>query len=191
MPFEKDPVVAFHNMEATPALEADIRERIDRIGRRFDRLIGIRVAVEAQHRQHRTGNVVDVHIELSLPGRDVVVSREPKKARQKYADPDPHTSVRDAFKAAERQLKAQKQIQRGDVKPHDAPVPGHVDELAADGSHGFVSTAAGSRLYFDAGAVQGGRLEDLKPGESVHYVEATGDGGPAAMKVWRAGPRTE
>lgn len=191
MPFEKDPIVAFHNMEPSADLEADIRKRIAKIEQRFDRMIGIRVAVEADHRQHRTGNVVDVRIELSLPGKDVVVSREPKKAKEKYANPDAHTSVRDAFRALERRLKSQKQIQRGDVKPHDAPVPGRVAEVMREQGYGFVSTAAGARLFFDANAVQGGTLEDLSPGDTVHYVEAMGEGGPAAMKVWRAGTREE
>jgi len=188
MPFQKEPIIAYHNMEPTPELEADIRERIAKLEQRFDRLIGIRVSVEALHKQRRTGNVYDVHIELSLPGSEVVVSRKPHKAQERYTSPDVHTSVRDAFKAAERQLDDQKDLMRGDVKAHPAAVPGRIADIFKDAGHGFVTTAAGARLFFHANAVRGARFEDLKPGTSVHYEEGLGEGGPAAMKVWPAGP---
>lgn len=191
MPFQKDPIVAFHNMDASPSLEADILARCRKLEQRFAGVIGIRVAVEARHRQHRTGNVHEVHIELALPGRDVVVSREPRKTEERYAKADVRTSVRNAFKAAERQLDDLKDIIRGDVKPAEAALPGRIAELVAQSDYGFIETAAGARLFFAAGAVQGGeRFEDLRPGDPVHFVEADGETGPAAMRVWRAGRGT-
>jgi cold shock CspA family protein/ribosome-associated translation inhibitor RaiA len=191
MPFQKDPIVAFHNMDASPALEAEILERCRKLEQRFAGVIGIRVAVEARHRQHRTGNVHEVHIELALPGRDVVVSKEPKRTQEKYARPNVRTSIRDAFKAAERQLDDMKDLIRGDVKPPEATLPGRIAELVDRSDYGFIETAAGARLFFAAGAVQGGeRFEDLRTGDPVHFVEAEGEAGPAAMRVWRAGRGT-
>ena len=70
----------------------------------YNHLIGCRVSVEHLHRQHRTGNVYEVHIELRVPGEDVVVSREPHHARERYSDPDVNVALRDAFKTAERRL---------------------------------------------------------------------------------------
>jgi ribosome-associated translation inhibitor RaiA len=89
----------------------------------YPRLIGCRVSVEALHKQHSSGSVHDVHVELRLPGGELVVNREPHHAEEKYAHPDLKRSLRDAFAAAERQLKDYKQRQAGEVKPHGAPGP--------------------------------------------------------------------
>ena len=106
--------IRFHHVASSEAAERLIREQVDKLARLHDRLIGVRVAVELQHQKHRTGNVCDVHIEMSLPGRDLVVSREPHGANDKYARPTLETSLRDAFRAAERQLKEHKLRERED-----------------------------------------------------------------------------
>ncbi|WP_448189045.1 HPF/RaiA family ribosome-associated protein [Azospirillum sp. sgz301742] len=182
--------IAFHNMDTSEALEAYIRERSEKLERMYDRLVGMRVAVEKQHRQHRTGNVFDVHIELMVPGQDIVVSRKPAKAHEKYVNPDARTSVRDAFDAAERQLIEYKQKQRGAVKVHDAEEPGYITQI--NGDHGFLRTNTGTQLYFHRNSCINVVLEELHQGDPVKYVETVGDTGPTASKVWRAaGSETE
>jgi len=176
--------IAFHNMDTSEALDGYIRERAEKLERMFDRLIGMRVAVEKQHRQHRTGNVFDVHIELMVPGQDIVVSRKPSKANERYANPDARTAVRDAFQAAERQLIEYKQKLRGDVKVHEPEQPGHVTQI--NGDHGFLRTNTGTQLYFHRNSCLNVSLEELQQGDPVRYVETVGDTGPTASKVWRA-----
>jgi ribosome-associated translation inhibitor RaiA len=100
--------IGFHNMDPSPAIEAEIREKVGHLERRYAHLTGCRVTVEALHNQHRTGNVYEVHVTLSVPGRDLAVSREPHHAKDRYAHADIHTSLRDAFHAAERQLESYK-----------------------------------------------------------------------------------
>lgn len=107
--------IAFHNMDTSPSLESLIAERVNRLKQRFSRLVGVRVAVEKQMAQHRTGNVFDVHVELMVPGTDLVVSR-PAKVQKRYSNPDAATSVRDAFDAAERQLLDRKGKQRNPAR---------------------------------------------------------------------------
>lgn len=178
--------IAFHNMDSQPELEAYIRERAEKTEKLFDRLVGIRVAVEAQHRQHKTGNVFDVHIELMVPGQDIVVSRKPNKAKERYANPDARTSIRDAFEAAERQLKEYKDKMRRDVKVHDPEQPGRVAQLNPNEDHGFITTNTGTQLYFHRNSCLNVDMDQLKPGDPVKYVESAGDTGPTAAKVWRA-----
>lgn len=178
--------IAFHNMDSQPELEAYIRERAEKTEKLFDRLVGIRVAVEAQHRQHKTGNVFDVHIELMVPGQDIVVSRKPNKAKERYANPDARTSIRDAFEAAERQLKEYKDKMRRDVKVHDPEQPGRVAQLNPNEDHGFITTNTGTQLYFHRNSCLNVDMDQLKPGDPVKYVETAGDTGPTAAKVWRA-----
>lgn len=175
--------IAFHNLEASESVEAAIRERFEKLERLYDRMTACRVSVEATHNQHRTGNVYSVHIDMIVPGSELVVSREPKEAQQKYMNPDIYTSIRDAFAAAERQLKSFKQQQRGDVKRHDFEVQGQITQLAED--HGFLMTNTGGLLYFHANSVIGSDFKDLKRGDRALYVETMGDTGPTASKVWK------
>lgn len=177
--------IVFHQLEPSPDIEADIRERADKLSRLYDRLTHCRVSIEALHRQHRTGNVYDVHIDMLVPGGELVVSREPHNAKEKYANPDLRTSIRDAFQAAERQLKAYKQKLRGDEKLHDEPFQGQVAELDPSGEFGFILTNTGGRLYFHTHSVLDGSIGELKVGDPVHYIETMGDTGPTAAKVWR------
>ncbi len=80
--------LTFHNMSSSESLEAMIRERVEKLDRRYGRLIGCRVSVEALHRQHQSGNIYECHIVMSVPGRDLAVSQGPHRAKQKYAHPD-------------------------------------------------------------------------------------------------------
>jgi cold shock CspA family protein/ribosome-associated translation inhibitor RaiA len=178
--------ISFHNMQTSDAVEADIRRYVDKLEKIHDRIIGCRVAVEKQHRQHRTGNVFDVKIELRLPGGDVVVSREPHRAHEKYAQPSVQTSVRDAFAAAERQLKEFKEQQRGEVQVHEVPFQGQVSQLYPDAEHGFILTNEGTQLYFHRNSLMNVEFDDLRRGDPVQYVAADGDTGPTAKKVWVA-----
>src|SRR6185437_16700669 len=174
--------ISFTNMDASPAVEAEIRERVGKLEKLYSRLVHCRVSVELQHRQHRTGNVFEVHIELALPGEDLAISREPHRAKQRYATPDVRTSLRDAFSAAERRLKDFKERQRGDVKTHPVMFQGEVAQLADD--HGFILTNEGTQLYFHRNSLMDGAFDALNQGDAVHFVAQDGDTGPTASKVW-------
>jgi ribosomal subunit interface protein len=178
--------ITFHGLDPSPAVQHEIREHIGKLERLSDRITTCRVAVEAEHNQHRTGNLYTVHVEMVVPGQTLVVSREPHKAKERYASPDIHTSINDAFRAAERQLKEYKEQLRGDVKIHvdEALFQGQVAQLNEADDHGFILTNTGAQLYFHRNSVMNGGFGKLKRGDTVHYVEATGDTGPTAKKVW-------
>lgn len=177
--------IAFHNMQPSESVEAEIRKRAAKLEKMYERLVGCRVSVEGLHKQHRTGNVYEVHIEMMVPGQNLVVSKEPHKAKERYANPDVYTSIRDAFKSAERQLIDFKERQRGEVKPHDAMFQGSVAQLNPGEDHGFILTHTGTQLYFHRNSVMNNGFDLLKRGDAVHFVEAAGDTGPTASKVWR------
>jgi cold shock CspA family protein/ribosome-associated translation inhibitor RaiA len=176
--------IAFHNMDSSPAIEEEIRRHVDRLETRYGRLVGCRVSVEALHQQHQKGNVYEVHITLSVPGKDLAVSREPHRAKEHYAHPDIHTSLRDAFKVAERQLETFKGHIREDVTaPSASALSGQVTQIEPGADHGFILNSTGSQVYFHRDSVTDGRFEDLREGDLVHYVEEEGDAGPTATKV--------
>lgn len=56
--------------------------------------------------------------------------------------------------------------------------------LVPERDHGFILTNTGSQLYFHRNSLMEGAFDDLAPGQAVHYVEAAGDTGPTAAKVW-------
>ena len=176
--------ITFHNLEPSVAVEAEIRERFAKLERLYDRVTACRISVEALHKQHRTGNVYEVHIDLLVPGAELAVSRQPKKAKERYANPDVYTSIRDAFAAAERQLKKFKRQLREDEQPQDPMFQGQVAEMHPDEDWGYLLTKEGALLYFHRNALLGGDFDGLRRGDVVHYIEAAGETGPTAVKVW-------
>jgi ribosome-associated translation inhibitor RaiA len=98
--------ITFHNMRSSESLRADILKRIAKLEKLYGRLISCRVSIEARSRHHRSGNIYEVHIEMQAPGGTLVVSREPHHVKQRRAHTDVHTSVIEAFEAAEAQLRS-------------------------------------------------------------------------------------
>ena len=178
--------IAFHNMPSSATVEAEIRERVEKLDRLYEHLIGCRVSVEQLHRRHQNGNLFEVHIDMRVPGDEIVVSREPHRARQKFADPDVGVAMRNAFKAAERRLLDYKRKQRGEVKVHDESFAGQVSQLYPQEDHGFLLTHEGTQLYFHRNGLVNRDFDQLNVGDKVHFVETVGDTGPIATKVWRA-----
>ena len=113
--------IAFHNLQTSESVEAEIRKQVDRLETRYGKLVGCRVSIEGLHKQHQTGNLFEVHIVLSVPGQDITVSHEPHHAKERRAHPDVRSAMKEAFKAAERQLEAYKS-QRRDHEPRDQTV---------------------------------------------------------------------
>ena len=181
--------IRFHGMDSSESVEQRIREKVAKLERKYGRLVACRVGVEKPHNQHRTGNVYEVHIELSVPGTELVVSREPHGLGERYKNPDIYQAVNAAFDAAERQLQQFKDKQQGEVKVHDGEMQltGTVTDLRLEQGYGFLDNAQGSQIWFHRNSVMDATLEDLSVGERVHYVETIGVTGPQASKVWRTG----
>jgi cold shock CspA family protein len=128
--------------------------------------------------------VHEVHIILSVPGRDLAVSREPHHAKDRYARPNIRAILRDAFEAAERQLENHKSIRRVDASgPSGSALTGQITQLLPGEDHGFILSALGAQLYFHRDSVTNGSFENLAVGQTVHYVEEEGSAGPMAAKV--------
>jgi len=66
-----------------------------------DRIIQCHVTVAIPHRRHKTGNLFDITINISLPGKDIVISRE---AQDELENKDLRHVLKEAFEAAYRQV---------------------------------------------------------------------------------------
>lgn len=105
--------ITFRGLEGTEAIEARIREEASRLERHHGKLTACRVMVESRHRHHRKGHLFHVRIDLTAPGGEIVVSREPA---DEHAHEDLYVAIADAFQAARRRLEDFTQIRRGEVK---------------------------------------------------------------------------
>ena len=94
--------VTFRNMDRSEFVEAAVHERITKLDSMAERLTSCRVAVEALHRHHHKGHLYHVRIDVTLPGKELVVGHE---GHDKHAHEDVYVAVRDAFGAMERQLR--------------------------------------------------------------------------------------
>lgn len=94
--------IAFEGMQHSDAIEARVREEIEKLEQFSGRIVSARVAVaKPQHRHHR-GDIYHVRIHLAVPGvPDVAVSRGPAA---NGAHEDVYVTIRDSFKIARRQL---------------------------------------------------------------------------------------
>ena len=93
--------ITFRNMDSSEFVEARIRKAFAKLEAIDERLTGCHVLVESRHRHHRKGNVFHVAIDLTRPGEEIAVTRDPELD---HAEEDVYVAIRDAFDAARRQL---------------------------------------------------------------------------------------
>jgi ribosome-associated translation inhibitor RaiA len=93
--------ITFRDIPKSEALEERILGRVEELDALYDHLMSCRVMVEAPHRRHHKGRRFHVRIELGVPGKELVVSSDPAKAKERE---DAYVAVRDAFDAARRLL---------------------------------------------------------------------------------------
>jgi cold shock CspA family protein len=172
--------IAFRNLEHSEAIEQMVREKAAKLDEFASRIMGCRVVVEVPHRHHARGNLYQVRIDLTVPGGEIVVNREPP-LHAEYRDID--VAVRDAFDAAKRQLEDYVRRQRGAVKAHDVPPHGRVTQLFLEQGHGFLETADGHEVYFHRHSVLDGGFDRLEVGTEVTFAEQEGEKGPQASTV--------
>jgi cold shock CspA family protein/ribosome-associated translation inhibitor RaiA len=177
--------LAFHNLDTSPALEQLVRERAERMQRRFARVNSCRVVVEPAAKMPSGKILYRCRIETRVPDRELVVSNAPGDQRDHFTAA---AAVRDAFDAMERQLEQHSQKVRGDTKTHAAPLQGKVLRLFPE--YGFIATNDGREIYFHRNAVLEGRFEDLEVGTPVDLsiVHDESPMGPQATTVRPLGP---
>ena len=179
--------IAFHNIESIPWAEEEIRSRVAKLEHIFDRLTTCRVRVDQRANNSARNIPPVVRIEMSVPGKELVVSHEPDHLQQKFQSPDLHNAINEAFRIAEDQLAEYKKQLQGRTKElhHDGPnqLLGQVAEIDPSGDFGFILTNSGGMLYFHRNSVLSGDFGALRRGQEVHYVEEMGDTGPTASKV--------
>lgn len=145
----------------------------------YDRITSCRVVVEAPHRHSHKGILYNIRIDLTVPGAELVIKREPNE--------DLYVAIRDAFDAAGRRLEEHARRLRGDVKTHEAAPRGRVTRLFPGEGYGFLETPEGREVYFHRNAVLNGGFDRLEVGTEVRFAEEMGEKGPQASTVTPVG----
>ena len=110
--------VTARNLEMTDAIEAAVRKRAEKLEHFSDCITSCRVVVECPHRHHNKGLLYNIHIDLTLPGKELAITREPAE--------DMYLAIRDAFDVATRQVQTYMQKRNGQVKNHHREQPDQV-----------------------------------------------------------------
>ncbi len=174
--------IDFQNMDRTDAVEARLRERVDKLEQFYDRITACRVKVVAPHRHHRQGKLYEVRVDLDVPGSHILVSHTGPK---NHAHEDVYVAIRDAFDAAQRQLEDHSRKIRQKVKHHDVPGHGTVLRLFPYEGYGFVELSDGQEVYFHRNSVIDDGFDQLEVGNEVRVeiVEGESAEGPQATTV--------
>ena len=173
--------IAFEGIEHSDAIEARIREEAEKLEQFFGRIVSARVVVARPQHRHHKGDIYHIRIHLVVPdAADIVVSREPAATG---AHEDVYVTIRDAFKAARRQLQDIVRRRSGHVKEHEASPHGTIAELRPEADHGFIASSDGRHIYFHRNSVADDGFDDLREDEEVRFSEAEGDKGPQASFV--------
>lgn len=172
--------IVFRNMRKSNSVEQAVLKRVERLESFCDCITRCRVTIELPHRHHRQGNLFQVGIEISLPGKQISINRENEKNAE-YKDFE--VALRDAFDSARRKLEDYMRIRRREVKSHEAPVQAHISELFPENGYGFLETPDGEQIYFHANSLVNEQFNRLQIGRKVALVQEQGIEGPQASAV--------
>lgn len=185
-------------MKPSESVDARVREEVSKLETFYQGIISCRVVVELPHKHHKRGDLYHVRIDLTVPGAELVVKREPslqaglrqvdsekqsKSAEAHSAHKDVYVVIRDAFKEARRQLQDFARRERGQTKVHVPQESGCVVQLFPEEGYGFLETSDGNEIYFHKNSVLHDSFDRLTVGASVTFSEELGEKGGQASTV--------
>lgn len=115
--------VVFHNIDQSAAITDAVNKRIRKLERYCDQIITGRVVLDSPHNNHHKGKVYSVGLEIHTSQKEVRVNQD---QHDNHAHEDLYVAIRDAFNAAERQLKSV------DKKHRATPPPFVESDVLAD-----------------------------------------------------------
>jgi len=172
--------ITFSNMTPSDAIRERIEELAARLDRFHDRIMSCRVVVRAPNRRQRSGRLYHVSIDLTLPGHEIAINRDPPRDQ---SHEDVYVAIRDAFNALVRRIEDATRERRGDVKTHTEQPSGEVVRIFPEKDYGFIEDKAAGEIYFHANAVHNNGFRKLKVGARVRYQAEPGDHGLQATIV--------
>lgn len=93
--------IVFRDMDSSEAVKASVEKYVEKIERHNPSVSRCRVVIEQAHKSQSSGNLFHVGLDISVPGDNIVVTKDTGRSPQHE---DVYVAIRDAFEAAERQL---------------------------------------------------------------------------------------
>lgn len=176
--------ITFRHVDPSYAVEERVRERAGKLDRLNPDIISGRVVIDVPQRRHRKGKIFQIQVDITVPGSELVVNREPLL---NHAHEDVYAAIEDAFDAMERRLVEYSREIQGEVKRDEKPGRALVNSLFREEGYGFIVTRDGREIYFHRNSVLDGAFDRLYPGTEVRFSEEEGEKGPQASTVEIAG----
>lgn len=177
--------IVFEGTDPSDAVRRRVEAEVAKLDRFHDRITSCRVVVEAPRHHKTKGGLFSVRVHMTLPGHvSVEAQRNPS---ENHAHEDVYVAIRDAFRAAGRQLQDRTRKQKGKVKTHETPPHGRILRLFAEEGYGFIEDGEGREVYFHRNAVAKDGFDRLAVGQEVRFADAMGEKGPQATMVQPVG----
>jgi cold shock CspA family protein/ribosome-associated translation inhibitor RaiA len=177
--------IAFDGLPESDAVQQAVWKHAAELETFFPRITSCRVVIARPHHHGHQGSLYSVRVDLTVPGSEIVVSRE---RPFDHAHEDVYVAMRDAFRAARRRLEDHARRVRGEVKTHTPPARGRIVRLLPDEGYGFIASDDGHETYFHRNAVVPGGFDRLRIGDDVWFTEEEGERGPQASSVHLSHP---
>jgi len=172
--------ITFRHMKRSESVEARILERAAKLERLHDQIMTGRVVVDLPQQRQRKGKVFQVRVDITVPGRELVVNRDPLL---NHAHEDVYVAIEDAFDAMERKLKEHSREVQGETRRDIGESRGTIATLFPAEGYGFIEGRDGRQIYFHRNSVLNDGFERLHQGMMVRFAEEDGEKGPQASTV--------
>jgi cold shock CspA family protein len=172
--------ITFRDFEHSDAIEKAVREKAEKLDQ-FAQIMSCRVVVEMINKHQHKGTLYQVSIDLTVPGKEIVVSRD---HGIDHSHEDIYVAIRDSFNAARRRLEDQVRLASGHrSKPHPETEHGFVDRLFIDEGYGFIRTADDDDIYFQSDSLTNSSWDSLNVDDAVRFKRQIGEKGAFAVHV--------
>ena len=169
--------ITVRDMPNSPALEDHLRKKANKLNQFYDHINSCKIVIHIPQKHKHQGKLFSVNIDLSVPGKDLVVNRK--------LDEDVYIAIRDAFLAVQRQLERYARKRRGDVKTHELLLHGVITKKFIDEGFGFIQGNDGSEFYFSPTNVSYPDFAQLQLGDTVQFIAVPQSEGMQAHRVTR------
>src|SRR5687768_2352095 len=99
--------ITIRDMPFSSTLENHIRKKAEKLNQFYQRINSCKIVIHVVQKHKHQGKLFSIHIDLTVPGKEIVVNRK--------LNEDVYIAIRDGFHAIVRQLENYARKQRGDV----------------------------------------------------------------------------
>ena len=174
--------ITFNEIDHSDAIEARIRQRVEKLSAMSEDMRRCKVWVRAPHRRARKPVAYVIDISVQMSGTSLHVDHRPGDDN---AHTDVYVAIRDAFNAMERQLRKWKEQHKGRPTHLEEPLQGRIASLDGYSDCGQIATTDGRLIYFHRNSVADDGYDNLNEGDAVELSVDTKDAeeGPHASFV--------